>query len=170
MATITRKGTVSPVSGNLAVIGGPTLMTLRAPMNTYFASGTLAGEPIQAGAPCFIASSTSLLAADGTTATVVGRVYMSMAVAGKNLVHGYAELQVFAPGEAVTLRINVAWDYIAASYTGIPGAPVYLGATAGTLSDAITASFGITVIGIIQPKNNDYTLAPTGLLLKQFMG
>lgn len=118
MAVIAKSGTPSPSS---VVYGQDKTI-----------SGLLAGEAIDAGDPCYIASSGLVMKSSGAAANAAAKV------------RGYAA-KAASSGEAVTLIFDVNIRYGSGM---TPGADVYLGATAGVLSDAATTG-GVEPIGFV---------------------
>lgn len=91
--------------------------------------GLKAGEDIAAGDVCYIASSGLIMRSDGTAT--------GAAAVGFGIAAGAAQ-----SGEACTLYRNVSFHY----GSGLtPGAPYYVGATAGRLDSAATTG-GLVVV------------------------
>lgn len=103
--------------------------------------GLKAGEAIEAGDICYIASDGSVKRSDGTAADAKA-VGFGIA-AGKSPV-----------GEAVTLYRNVSFHY-GAGLT--PGAPYYVGATAGRLDTAATTGGTVVVARAIDATRIQFT-------------
>lgn len=103
--------------------------------------GLKAGEAIEAGDVCYIASDGTAMRSNGTAATAPA-VGFGIA-AGKT-----------AQGEAVTLFRNVSFHY-GAGLT--PGAPLYVGATAGRLDTAATTGGLVPVARVIDATRIQFT-------------
>lgn len=103
--------------------------------------GLKASEAIAAGDVCYIASDGSVKRSNGTAATAPA---VGFGIAG-----GAA-----ASGEAVTLFRNVSFHY-GAGLT--PGAPLYVGATAGRLDDAPTTGGTAVVARVIDATRIQFT-------------
>lgn len=115
MALIAKSGTPS--------LSSPT------PSRENTITGLKAGEDIEAGDVCYIASDGTVKRSDGTADNA--------AAVGFGMAGGDAD-----SGEAVTLFINCNFHY-GAGLT--PGTPLYVGATAGRL-DTATTTGGTTVV------------------------
>jgi len=117
----------------IAKSGVPSLSSVVPPQNCVIASGIKAGEAIAAGDVCYIASSGKAMRSDGTAADAKAKA------------HGIAAREA-ASGEAVTLFRNVEFRY-GAGLT--PGAPLYVGATAGRLDGAATTGGTVPVAFVV---------------------
>jgi hypothetical protein len=115
----------------IAKSGTPSLSSVLPPANCKI-SGLLAGEAIAAGDPCYIKSDGKVWLSTGAAANAAAKV------------DGFAA-QAASVGEGVTLVFDVNIRYGAGM---TPGARVYLGATAGILSDAATTG-GTAPIGFV---------------------
>lgn len=112
-------------------VGTPSLSSLK-PGQDKTVVGLVAGEAIAAGDPCYIASTGKIMKSTGAAANAAAKV------------RGFA-LQAAALNEPVTLidEVNIRYG------SGMtPGADVFLGATAGVLSDAATTG-GTAPIGYV---------------------
>lgn len=127
MALITKSGTPS--------LSSPT------PSRENTITGLLAGEAIAAGDVCYIASDGTVMRSNGTSANA--------AAIGLGMAGGAA-----ATGEAVTLFINCNFHY----GSGLtPGAPYYVGATAGRLDTAATTGGTVVVARAIDATRIRFT-------------
>ncbi len=115
----------------IAKVGTPSLCSLL-PNGADVLAGLTAGEDLGALDACYIAATGLVMKSNGTAANAAAKV------------HGYAPKPTKS-GQAVTLHKNIRAEY-GANLT--PGAPVYLSATAGTLSDTATAG-GTAPIGFV---------------------
>lgn len=103
--------------------------------------GLMAGEAIAAGDVCYIASDGTAMRSNGTSANA--------AAVGLGIAGGDAQI-----GEAVTLFRNVAFHY----GSGLtPGAPYYVGATAGRLDTAATTGGTVVVARAIDATRIQFT-------------
>jgi hypothetical protein len=103
--------------------------------------GLLAGEAIAAGDVCYINSNGSVMRSNGTSANA--------AAVGFGIAAGDAP-----SGEAVTLYRNVSMHY----GSGLtPGAPYYVGATAGRLDNAATTGGTVVVARAIDATRIQFT-------------
>ena len=103
--------------------------------------GLKAGEAIAAGDVCYIASGGTVMRSNGTSANA--------AAVGFGIAAGDA-----ASGEAITLYRNVSFHY----GSGLtPGAPYYVGATAGRLDDAATTGGTVAVARAIDATRIQFT-------------
>lgn len=115
MALIAKSGTPS--------LSSPT------PSRENTITGLKAGEAIAAGDVCYIASDGSVMRSNGTAADAKA-VAVGIAAAAT------------PQGEALTLFVNVNFHY----GSGLtPGAPLYVGATAGRLDSAATTGGTVAV-------------------------
>lgn len=103
--------------------------------------GLKAGEAIEAGDICYIASDGTVKRSDGTAADAKA--------VGFGIAAGKAPV-----GEAVTLYRNVSFHY-GAGLT--PGAPYYVGATAGRLDTAATTGGTVVVARAIDATRIQFT-------------
>lgn len=96
--------------------------------------GLVAGEALLAAAPCYIKASDGLVyMSDGTSDNEAARC------------HGFAPT-AYASGETVALYgVGARFRYAASGLT--PGAPYYVGATAGRLDTAATVG-GLTPVAV----------------------
>lgn len=125
MALVTRAPDASPDTSNALV--------------TAQAAGLVAGEDIDAAAPCYIKATD-------------GKVYMSNGTAADAAakVHGYS-YQACKAGAAVTLALPGARFRYGSGLT--PGAPFYVAATKGRLDTAATTG-GTVAIGYAVTAND----------------
>jgi hypothetical protein len=103
--------------------------------------GLLTGEAVTAGDVCYIASTGLVMLSNGTSANA--------AAVGFGIAAGDAAL-----GEAVTLYRNVSMHYGAAL---TPGAPYFVGATAGRLDTAATTGGTVVVARAIDATRIQFT-------------
>lgn len=103
--------------------------------------GLKAGEAIAAGDICYIASDGTAKRSNGTAANAAA---VAVGIAAGTT----------AQGEAVTLFRNVSFHY-GAGLT--PGAPYYVGATAGRLDDAATTGGTVVVARAIDATRIQFT-------------
>lgn len=144
MAEIVKRGTASPVSGNIVILGPPTKVTL-APPTTAYLPPLIAGEPIQAGDACHISGVDGQVYRSfggGATAYAVGPVgaeptgYTDASLAQ---VDGYCDEQVFGAGEAITLTKDIVYDYCNVAQTA--GKKLFVSNTVpGGLADAASTN------------------------------
>ncbi len=103
--------------------------------------GLKAGEAIAAGDVCYIASDGTAMRSNGTAATAPA---VAVGIAAGDA----------GTGEAVTLYKNVSFHY----GSGLtPGAPYYVGATAGRLDDAATTGGTVVVARAIDATRIHFT-------------
>ena len=114
----------------IAKSGTPSLSSVLPPQNDQFQ--LLAGEAIEAGDLCYIASDGTAMRSNGTSANAAAKVV------------GIAA-QAAGDGQAITLYRNVRFHY-GAGLT--PGAQLYAGATAGRIDGAATTG-GTAPIGFV---------------------
>lgn len=127
MALISKSGTPSLASAT--------------PSRENAITGLLAGEAIAAGDICYIASDGTVMRANGTSANA--------AAVGFGIAGGAANT-----GEAVTLFRNVRFHY----GSGLtPGAPLYVGATAGRLDTAATTGGTVVVARVVDATRIHFT-------------
>lgn len=103
--------------------------------------GLKAGEAIEAGDICYIASDGTAMRSNGTAANAAA---VAVGIAAGTT----------SAGEAVTLYRNVAFHY-GAGLT--PGAPYYVGATAGRLDTAATTGGTVVVARAIDATRIQFT-------------
>ena len=103
--------------------------------------GKLAGEAIAAGDVCYVASDSTVMRSNGTSANA--------AAVGAWIAAGAA-----SSGEAITCFKNVSFHY----GSGLtPGAPYYVGATAGRLDTAATTGGTVVVARAIDATRIQFT-------------
>jgi hypothetical protein len=103
--------------------------------------GLKAGEAIEAGDVVYLASDGTLMRSNGTAADA-------------KAVGAWIAADTTTAGEPLTAFKNVSFHY-GAGLT--PGAPLYVGATAGRLSDAATTGGTVVVARVIDATRIQFT-------------
>lgn len=103
--------------------------------------GLKAGEAIEAGDACYVASDGTVMRSNGTSANAAA-------------VGSWIAADTTPSGEAITCFKNVAFHY----GSGLtPGAPYYVGATAGRLDTATTTGGTVVVARAIDSTRIQFT-------------
>jgi len=169
MANVVARGTASPVSGNLTILDGPSLMTLNPPTSCYVVP-LVAGEPIKPGAACFINPTDGLVYnsfGGGATAYAVGPLGLAptgYTDASLAQVDGFNVEQVFAAGEAVGLMADVVFNWCNVAQTA--GKKLFVSGTViGGLDDAASTN-GTAYVAKVQGESPVATTS-TKILVKR---
>jgi hypothetical protein len=165
MAQITKRGRTSPVTGNLVIIDGPSIITLNPP-TTCYEPPLIAGEPIGPMDACFINPTDSRVYRSFGAVTYTG-VAPSATAAQAGRVMGFAKEQVFTAGEPVTLVHSLDVEYVLLTAAIGSGKPLFVSDTVfGGLADAATST-GTAAVAFSQVQSDPSQTLSTQLRLRQ---
>lgn len=123
---------------DLAKSGTPSLASVLLPANAKH-TGLVAGEAIAGGDICYIKSDGKVWRSNGTAATAPAKV------------DGFAS-QAAAAGDPITLIFNMTVGW---ANTVNPGTSLFVGTTAGDLTDTATTG-GTSRVGVVIDANRVY--------------